>query len=432
MKKALVIGAALSGVAVSKLLAQKKYDVYLTDLQPIKEKEALLSLGIKVYEGSHPECLKENDYALIVKNPGIKDETPFVSYFKNRGYFIYNELEVANMFVNYRYGSITGTNGKTTTTTLLGEFLKTLNPSNEAVGNIGLPLSEIVSKHEKDNLACAVEISAFQLLGIKNFHPEVSVIMNLTPDHIDYFHSLEAYYKAKTLVYKNQGPGDWFLLNLDDKNCLQYVKEVPCKVVTFSLIKEADLCLRNNKVYLFNNELFEANTLNLPGKHNLLNAMVASAMAYKMGVDISNIRKVIANFKGVKHRIQYVATKNGVKYYNDSKGTNPDSTIVALKAFAKPVILLAGGYDKKTGFKNICPYLNKVKEMIVFGDTKKQLLDLYPQAIVKNNLTEALQTATKIAKNGDVVLLSPMCASWDQYNSYEERGDEFIRLVNDL
>lgn len=431
--KALIIGAALSGVACAKLLKKNGYEVYLTDISNIKEKTELENLGINVYELAHPDFLKDINYDLIVKNPGIKYTIPFVKYFVDKGYKILNEIEVASSFVhNYNYAAITGTNGKTTTTSLLGEFLKTKNIHNQAVGNIGKPLSDIVLKYGDENLDLALEIAAFQLLGCDLFHPRVSVCMNLSIDHLDYFKEEANYYKAKMLVYKNQCDDDWFLLNIDDENILKYAKDIKCQTVTFSLDKEADLMIKDHYVYLFGEILFDINDLKLPGKHNLQNAMVASAMALKMGVSISNIQKVIKEFKGVKHRLEFIRELNGVKYYNDSKGTNPDSTSVALKAFENNVILLAGGYDKKTGFKDIIPYLNHVKKMLVFGETKYQLKEIYEDAIIFDTMQEAIIYASKIARSGDIVLLSPMCASWDQFKNFEERGEIFEAIVKEL
>lgn len=428
--KALVIGGAISGCAVARLLNKKGYEVYLTDIAKIAEAESLRAEGIKVYDGGHPDFLQEIDYDLIVKNPGIKYTAPFVAYFVSKGYHLLNEIEVAARFVhNYHYASITGTNGKTTTTTLLGEFLKCKNPHNGVSGNIGIPLSEIVLDHEDENLDIAMEISAFQLLGIEEYHPTVSVCTNLSVDHVDYFGEAEKYYQAKMLVYANQKGDDWFLLNVDDPLINKYAKNIPCQTVTFSLSQPADLMVADGEVTLFGERLFAVKDWKLPGKHNLANAMVAAAMAYKMGVAIADIQRVISTFKGVAHRLAFVREIDGVRYYNDSKGTNPDSTIVALKSFDNNVILLAGGYDKHTGFASVAPYLDHVKSMLVFGETKYQLKELYPAAVVFETMAEALTYARKIAQSGDTVLLSPMCASWDQFKNFEERGDIFASIV---
>lgn len=428
--KALVIGGALSGCAVARLLNKKGYEVYLTDMACLAESKQLREEGIKVFDGGHPDFLQDIDYDLIVKNPGIKYTVPFVAHFVDKGYHLLNEIEVAFRFAEgYHYASITGTNGKTTTATLLGELLKCKNPLNGPSGNIGIPLSEIVLNHEKESLDIAMEISAFQLLGIEEYRPTVSVCTNLSVDHVDYFGEVEKYYQAKMLVYANQKADDWFLLNIDDPLIVEHARNIPCRTVTFSLKQTADLMVKDDDVTLFGNKLFNVKDLKIPGEHNLSNAMIASAMAYKMGVPVTDIKRVISEFRGVEHRLAFVRELDGVRYYNDSKGTNPDSTAVALKSFDNNVILLAGGYDKHTGFDAVMPYLDHVKTMLVFGETKHQLKEIYPQALVFETMTDALFYARKIAKKGDTVLLSPMCASWDQFRNFEERGDIFASIV---
>ncbi len=425
----LVIGAAKSGTAVSKLLASNGNEVWLTDKNAIAEKEELSTLGIKVYDNGHPDILFDTNFDVIVKNPGIKYDVPLVKHFLKLGIPIINEIEVALSYApNYRYGAITGTNGKTTITTILGELLKKGNRDSYTCGNIGLPISDIVLKEGDRDINLAIEIAAFQLIGCPSFHPVVSVCTNLSPDHLDYFESLEAYYKAKMLIYKNQREDDWFILNVDDEMLIKYAKEVPCKIITCSTEKEADLCVRDEVVYLFDTPLFVATDLKIPGKHNLKNAMMAAAMAYKMGVKPEDIKQVLSNFTGVRHRLEYVGKINGVSYYNDSKGTNPAAAKVALEAFDE-VIILAGGYDKKTGFDEIMPYLNRIKKMYVYGATKDKLKAIYPEAVVCKDLKEATIRAKDEAKEGDIILLSPMCASWDQFKDYEERGDFFVDLV---
>lgn len=431
--KVLVIGAALSGTLVAKLLVKKGYEVYLTDAKKIENKHDLEKLRIAVYDEGHPAILEEVRWDFIVKNPGIPYHVPFVQHFVERKIPILNEIEIASRFApKFVYGAITGTNGKTTTTSILEALLKKKNPTHAfAAGNIGVPLSQLAMDHGNETCDIALEIAAFQLLGCKTFRPCVSVCMNLTPDHLDYFGELDRYYDAKMLIFKNQKDDDWFLRNLDDEEIVKRTTAVPCKTVTFSLEKEADCMIKNNQVVLFNEPLFAVEDLHLVGKHNLQNAMVAATMAYKMGVTSNQIKEGIKEFKGVAHRIEFVREYKGVKYYNDSKGTNVDATVVALKAFDRPVILLAGGYDKKTGFADLKPYLERVKTMIVFGETKYQLKELYPEAILTETMREALNKASEIAKEGDVVLLSPICASWDQFDNYEQRGDLFKKWVNE-
>ena len=269
-------------------------------------------------------------------------------------------------------------------------------------------------------------------MACPDFKPNVSVVMNLTPDHLDYYKTLEDYYDSKCLVYKNQDENDYFIRNIDDKEIMARANNLKCNVVDMSLDKEADLCVKNASVYYKDIELFKVVDLKLVGGHNLQNAMVAAFMAYVLGVDVSTIQEVIKDFKGIEHRIEFVREINGVKYYNDTKATNVDAGVVALKAFDKPVILLAGGHDKHTGFKEVVPYLNKVKAMYAFGETKEQLKEIYPNAVLVENMKEAIERSTEIAKEGDVILLSPMCSSYDQFKNFEERGEIFKEIVCSL
>ena len=267
MKKVLVIGCARSGYWACKLLNKKGFDVTLTDAKEVKEKSELEKLGVTVYDNGHPYCLFNDTYDFVVKNPGIPYSNRLVVFFEEEKIPIITEIELAlNYAKNYKVAAITGTNGKTTITTLVHEILK-YEFKSYACGNIGTALSEIVFEHEDEDARIALEISAFQLLGAPSFHPECAVITNLTPDHLDYFDTLDDYYKAKTLVYKNMSGDDWFILNLDDENCVDYCKDIKCKVVTFSLDKKADLCLKGDKVYLFDQELFDKNDLKIIGKH---------------------------------------------------------------------------------------------------------------------------------------------------------------------
>lgn len=431
MNKVLVIGAARSGLAATHLLVKHGYQVVLTDARSIADKTALEAIGVKVYENGHPLEILAETYAFAVKNPGIPYTNEFVTKVAREGIEIINEIELALRYApSYAVAAITGTNGKTTTTSLLWEMLRLKDEDALAAGNIGNALCEAVLKTGDVKRDVALEIAAFQLLGCPTFRPRVSAIMNLTPDHLDVFGEKDAYYKAKTLVYRNQRESDWFLRNIDDVNVVTYTQDVKCKVIEFSLEKPADLRVENKHVMLFDTVLFAISDLKIVGRHNIQNAMVAAAMAYKMGVGVELIRQAIRSFQGVEHRIEYVRVYNGATYYNDSKGTNCDATIVALKAFDQPVILIAGGYDKKTGFSELIPYLDRVKTMIVFGATKFQLKQIYPAAIVVDDLKQAVQTAMIIAKQDDVVLFSPACASYDQFDNYEQRGVLFKALVN--
>lgn len=431
--KALVIGSARSGTAVTKLLVAQGYDCTIVDLKKVTDSEALQKLGVRVYEGCHPILLLEESFDLIVKNPGIPHLDPYIEAFRAKGHFIANEIEVASQLApQFRYGAITGTNGKTTTTSLLEAMLKADNPDNIGCGNIGLPLSEVVALDPQKTRTIALEIAAFQLLGCQSFHPQVSVILNLTPDHLDVFPSIDDYYQAKCRVFQSQTGDDWFLRNLDDKNIERYCTKVPCRQIGYSMVKQADVCIQAGWVTLFGQPVFEVKTLKLKGRHNIQNAMVASVMAVKLGVPVQTIRKVIEQFTGVEHRLEFVRRLNDVDYYNDSKGTTAESTLMALRSFDSPVILLAGGYDKKTGFEVLRPELSKIKTLIAFGATKDQFKSLYAKTILVETMVEALNLSHQMAKPGDVVLFSPACASYDQFNNYEERGRLFKEAVHQL
>jgi UDP-N-acetylmuramoylalanine--D-glutamate ligase len=426
--KVLVLGAARSGLAVARLLVHHGHLVTLNDGNPVEIPEDLRN-KMTVITGEHPDSLWDAGFDLVIKNPGIKHTLPFVRGFDERGIPVINEMEYASWGVNYRYGAITGTNGKTTTTALLGSLLSKLHPHNGAYGNIGVALSEIALVHPREPLTLALEMAAFQLLGTPTLHPEVSVILNLSPDHLDVFESLEEYYQAKLRVYRNQSGEDWFLLNIDDAEIVRLAIDVPCRIVTFSLEKNADVFIDGETVRCFGEALFELSDLQIVGRHNVQNAMVAAAMAFKLGVSPRDIRSGIQAFKGVEHRIEFVRELNGVRFYNDSKGTNAEATVVALNAFDKPVILLAGGYDKKTGFDALKPCIGQIGTLIVYGETKHQLAVLVDRAIVVETLDDALKAAVAVAKAGDVVLLSPACASYDQFKNFAERGQHFKHLV---
>lgn len=431
MSNALVIGGALSGISTAKYLNRKGYTVYLTDAREIKEKKELEEIGIRVFDNGHPDLLKDLDYEMIIKNPGIKYNVPFVKHFVDKGMMMLNETEIAMADQpQVKLGAITGTNGKTTTTIMLGTLLHTLNPDNGYVGNMGIPLCDFFLDHDGEEVSLAIEIAALQLIGCPSFHPFVSVIMNLTPDHVDYFGSVDAYYRAKTLIYKNQDEKDYFIRNVDDENILKYCTDVKCNVIDFSLEKEdVPLHIHERKAYYNDVELFDLDRFKLPGMHNVENAMIAGCMAYLMGVKAEDIKEVLENFKGVEHRIEYVETVNGVRYYNDSKGTNVDSTIMALKSFDCPVHLLVGGYDKKTGFEGLRPFLKNVKTMYAYGNTRDQFVPLHDDVRLYDNMFEALQAAHDNALPSEVVLLSPACASWDQFPNYEVRGKQFKEMV---
>ena len=429
-EKVLVIGAAKSGVAVSKLLHRHGYEVTITDMSSIKEKEELQRMGIQVEEQGHPDELKNEGWSFVVKNPGIKYTVPFVTYFVDHKIKILTEVEIGYRYAKkFHYGAVTGTNGKTTITTMLYEMLKH-NGKAIVAGNIGWPLSELAYEYETEEKDVALELSNFQLLGIESFAPSVSVVCNLAPDHLDYMPSVASYYASKMRIYENCQKDDWFLRNVDDKTVMEYAKDIPCTIIDFSLYRQdVDLYRKDGAVYLHDILLFKEKDFPIVGDYNVSNAMVASCMAYKLGVSIKDIQDTIHSFQPVEHRLEYIGEKNGVKFYNDSKATNTHAVTAALSSFEKNIILLAGGHDKGISFDDLKQYDKRVKCCISFGETRHKFKDVFTHVIEKEDMKQAFEAALELAKPGDVVLLSPACSSYDQFPNYEVRGRRFKEIV---
>ena len=439
-KKILVIGLARSGMAAIRLLAQLGADdITLTERKEIKDTAELDRLGVRVLP--QEDSVFDEDWDLVIKNPGVPPVSPFIKRMQARGIDIITEVELA--FRNAKpqhYAAITGTNGKTTTTTLTYEILKTAYGDKAHVsGNIGTPLCETVLDHgllEEEGHYISLEISNAQLVDIDTFRPEVSVIINMTPDHVDTMGGLDKYYFSKTRVYENTGEGDLFLKNADDPVVAEYTGKypVPCAVKTFSLEGDADICLKDGWIVRDGEKLIDTAKVSLPGLHNLQNIMIAAMCAQKLGVSDEDIRKTVYAFQGVEHRIEFVRALDGVKYYNDSKATNPDAVITALKSFDRGVILLVGGFEKGLPMEDLLPYMGCVKLVIGLGVSGKRLAtDLAGDAaVIVKDMKEAVDAARKAAVAGDIVLLSPATSSFDQYSGYEERGRHFKQLVNAL
>ena len=420
--KALVIGGAKSGYGASLLLQKLGYSVVLVSRDDFEGSKELEKLGVKVIlDDSDTDAY--DAYDLVIKNPGIPNYHQLVKRFDT----VYNEIEIAfNYHTKGRYYAISGTNGKTTTTTLLHEMLKRKSEEALLAGNIGIALSEMIYKLGNEPVDVALEISAFQMEGSPNFAPEVYALLNLTPDHLDRFKDEESYYKAKLTPIKKS---KWFIRNIDDENIVRLTTKDE-QTLDVSLSRKADIYIEDNAGYFKGVKLFDLDILKVVGEHNILNALVASSMAYLANVSIKDIRYVLSNFKGVEHRLEYVEEIDGVRYYNDSKATNPESTEVALKSFDQSVILLAGGYDKKISFDLLKDY--PVKLAILYGESKYQLAKIFKNYILVENLEEAMKVAQEKSTKGDVVLLSPACASYDQFESFEKRGNLFKDIVKSL
>lgn len=442
-KKVLVVGLARSGMAAIRVLKKLGADITLSESkkkEDIKELDFLNENGVEIV-GQDMDVF-ERDFDLVVKNPGVPYRSPMMQRLAERGIPVITEIELAYQVAKpQHYIAITGTNGKTTTTSLTYEILARAFPGKAHLcGNIGIPLCEIVMENglmEEGGHYIALEISNFQLVNIDKFRPEVATIINLTPDHIDFMGSLDNYYKSKTEVYRNMADSDVFLLNADDPVVREYTDRyaVKCISETFSIENEnADCIIKDGYIQIRGEKVLPLNAIKLVGKHNLQNVMIAVSAAKAVGISNDIIIDAVSSFKGVEHRIEFVRKIGGVKYYNDSKGTNTDATITALKAFDRGVILLVGGFEKGLPMDEMKKHLGCVKKIIGFGACGARLVhDLVGEdGIVVTTLDEAVAEANKIAESGDTILLSPTTSSFDQYTCFEERGDHFKKIINSL
>lgn len=442
-KKVLVLGLARSGMAAVKLLHKLGADVTVSEskaLSDIKELHELEKMGVRVV--NQDKEVFEEDYYLAVKNPGINGKLWFVKRLRERGIDVITEIELAfRVAAPQHYVAITGSNGKTTTSTLVYEIIKEHYPEKTLLcGNIGIALCEMVLQYDlinNEGFYIVLEISNFQLVDIVNFRPETAVIINLAADHLDFMGTEDAYYRSKLRVYENMKDDDVFLYNLDDTLIREYTKDVPvnCKTLSYSLFdKNADLFADETNVYFKGKLLFPVSEIKVVGRHNVQNVLVGVGAALNCGVSEENIVKAVSAFKGVEHRIEFVREKDGVRFYNDSKGTNVDATVTAIKAFSSPVILLAGGHEKGLELSPLKPLLSGIKTVIAYGECGGRIYKELTggEGILVKDLPEALSEAMKLVSSGDVVLLSPTTSSYDQYTCFEERGEHFKSLVNSL
>lgn len=446
-KKVLVFGSGISGIGATRLLEQQGADVILYDGKETLDKEELHN---KIGADSKTEIvlgeLRDEvigSLDIMVMSPGVPTDLPIVNKIREKGVRIWGEIELA-----YRVGkgdvlAITGTNGKTTTTALLGEIMKAWKDNVYVVGNIGTPYTSIADKTTDDTIIVA-EISSFQLETVERFRPKVSAILNITPDHLDRHHTMQAYIQAKETIAKNQSGEDICVLNYEDEETRSFGEKTEATVLYFSSRRKLNrgIYLENGVIIYTDGEkcidICHVDELKLLGMHNYENVMAAVGMALAYHVPVEIIRRSVKEFGGVEHRIEYVCEKNGVLYYNDSKGTNPDAAIKAISAMKRPTYLIGGGYDKDASYEEwIQSFDGKVRKLILIGQTKEKIEKTakmcgFEDTILADNLEEAVSICSKLATDGDAVLLSPACASWGMFKNYEERGDKFKELVNAL
>lgn len=446
-QKILVAGSGKSGIAAAEMILKTGEEVILYDSNDALQQDALSdrfkSKGkISFLLG---ELKKEDlaDVSLCVISPGISLEAPFVSVLKEAEIPVWSEIQLAYHFARGRLAAITGTNGKTTTTALTGEIMKAYYEHVFVVGNIGIPYTEEALNTTEDSVTVA-EISSFQLETITDFKPDVCAILNITPDHLNRHKTMDCYIKVKESITSNQGSQDSCILNYDDPVLYEFGKTIKPKAIYFSSRQflQEGYCLDGDRIIRNHDgvrtEVVNVHDLQLLGRHNHENVMAAVAISVEMGVPMEVIKKAVCEFKAVEHRIEFVAEKAGVKYYNDSKGTNPDAAIQAVKAMPGPTILIAGGYDKNSEYDDwIQSFDGKVKYMVLLGQTREKIAQCaarhgFDNVIYAENMQEAVEVCASYAVNGDSVLLSPACASWGMFTCYEERGDIFKESVRSL
>ena len=445
-KKVLVFGSGISGIGAVHLLELEGAEVVLYDGN---DKLVEADVRAKLEEGSKAEIVlgafpKQilDELDLVVLSPGVPTDLPIVNQMREKGIEIIGEIELAYTYSKGNVLAITGTNGKTTTTTLLGEIMKNYQDKVYVVGNIGNPYTTIADKTDEDTVIVA-EMSSFQLESIVTFRPKVSAILNFTPDHLNRHHTMEAYVAAKKNIANNQTESDYCVLNYEDKLTREFGENLKAQVIYFSSRRKLDkgIYLDNGDIiYKWDSEVKICNIdeLQILGTHNYENVMAATAMAMAYGVSAEVIRETVKAFKGVEHRIEYVTEKHGVAYYNDSKGTNPDAAIRGIQAMNRPTLLIGGGYDKNSEYTEwINSFDGKVKKLILIGATREKIAKDaekcgFADYMYADTFEEAVLKAAELAEPGDAVLLSPACASWGMFPNYEVRGERFKEIVNSL
>lgn len=445
-KEVLVIGLARSGMASALLLLQDGAQVTVNDKRTAEDLTAEEQLFLKENStlrfvgGGHPANLVTEQTALIIKNPGVPLKLPPLQRAAELAVPVITEVEHAAWHLTAPLVGITGTNGKTTTTALTGEMYRATGRQTFVAGNIGLPLSAVIPQVQAEDVVVA-ELSSFQLEGTSHFRPHLAAILNITPDHLDHHGSWEAYREAKAMIFANQSAADAVVLNADDPEALALRQRPHCQVYLFSRLREVErgAFVRDGLITLRDGQeevtVCPQEDLAIPGSHNLENALAATLLAWLGGVPAAIIAQVLTTFPGVEHRLEYVRTLAGVDYINDSKGTNVDATLKALSAFPQRKVLIAGGYEKGADFAPFAQALaGEVSHVILLGQVAERLAAAFREAGYFNftfaaSLAEAVQMAQAKAQRGEVVLLSPACASWGMFRDYEERGKLFKQAV---
>ena len=443
MKRIVILGAGESGAGAAVLAKVKGFETFVSDMSAIKDKykELLDSHHIDWEEGRHTEELILNADE-VIKSPGIPNDAPLILKLKAQGTPVISEIEFAGRYTNAKMICITGSNGKTTTTSLIYHIFKSAGLNVGLAGNIGKSLALQVAEDHHDYYI--IELSSFQLDNMYNFRANIAVLMNITPDHLDRHKTMECYIQVKEGITRNQTEEDTCVLNYEDPVLREFGKTLKCKVLYFSSKEKLDEGIFMDGDFIVyrhdgkNEKVLDVNELNIIGRHNHENVMTAVAIAIHLGVPMDMIREACREFKAVEHRIEYVRERFGVTYYNDSKGTNPDAAIQAIKAMPGPTLLIAGGYDKHSEYDEwIENFDGKVRYLVLIGQTRDKIAECAKKhgitdIMYAEDMQEAVQVCASYANAGDYVLLSPACASWGMFKNFEERGRIFKECVNAL
>ncbi len=435
-KKVLILGMARSGYEVAKLISKANNNIFITDMKDQDEEKIkeLKELGIEFIKSDEPESLLDETFDVLIKNPAVFPYHPCVEKARELDIPVVNEMEVAYHYINkpVKIIGVTGSNGKTTTVTLIYEVLKSAGIPVKLGGNIGTPLSQIVNELEENDILL-LEISDHQLIDMNDFKTDISVLTNLCPTHLDYHGSYENYKSVKKKIFNHHTESDIAIINASNYDSMELTKDIASTKYYFN---NEENYITDEGIYVDNKLVINISDIILKGHHNYENILATYLVAKVLDIDFKYVAEVLKEFRGVEHRIEYVRTFNGVSYYNDSKSTNPTATITALKSFDGNIHLILGGMERSQDFHDLTPYLSKVKCIYAIGEVRNRIMAYAKEENIKAyafaTLKEAMAKIKEEVKPGDVVLLSPASASWDQYLKFEDRGNEFKSIVNNL
>ena len=439
--KILILGMARSGTASARVLIKRGNKVIINDIKEEHDKDVikeLKDLGVELVLGSHPIEIVNESIDYVIKNPGIKDDHKLIIKARELGIPVINEAELAYLLLpkDVTLIGITGTNGKTTTTTLTYEIMhKAFGDRVHLAGNIGYPLCSILDKLKKDDII-VMEVSVQQSVNFDKFHPHIALLTNYSPAHIDFLGSYENYKKTKAKMFYNQSESDISILNLNNEDVLEELKDIKSTKKYFSSTKKTNCYLKDNVIYYNDSKVIDTSIVKIPGIHNIENILGAISIAKEFNVSNDVINDVISNFTGVEHRLEFVDEINGVRFYNDTEATNIKCTQIALSSFNKPIIIILGGLERGQNFDDLKEFISNVKAIIGIGECRERVREFGIKNNINTYIHEYLKDGFKdiknIMENGDIVLLSPASASWDQYPECEVRGSEFKDLVRNL